>query len=497
MTTLVTGKDREEELIEATRPTTPEEIKRFIQKNKIQIVDFKFNDLPGLWQHFSIPASELVDYDKLESSIWVEGIGFDGSSIRGFQKIQESDMILIPDPATAALDPVCQIPTLSVICDIYDPITREPYSRDPRYIAKKAEEYLKKTGIADVSYWGPELEFFVFDDIRFDQGENFGFYYIDSVEGDWNTGKDEKPNLGYKSRYKEGYFPVPPHDTLQDIRSEMVLTLRRVGVPIEVHHHEVATAGQCEIDMRYSSLTKKGDDVMWYKYVIKNVARKYNKVATFMPKPIFKDNGSGMHVHQSLWKGGKPLFYDAKGYALTSEMCRWYIGGLLKHAHALMAFCAPTTNSYKRLVPGYEAPVNLVYSQRNRSAACRIPMYTSNPSAKRLEFRCPDPSANAYLAFSALLMAGLDGIQNRIDPGPPLDKNIYELEGSEKAKIRTVPGSLEESLSALEKDHDFLLKGGVFTQDVLDTWIAYKREVEIDPVRLRPHPHEFYLYFDI
>ena len=497
MTTLVTGKDREEELIEATRPTTPEEIKHFIQKNKIQIVDFKFNDLPGLWQHFSIPASELVDYDKLENSIWVEGIGFDGSSIRGFQKIQESDMILMPDPATAAVDPACQIPTLSIICDIYDPITREPYSRDPRYIARKAEEYLKKTGIADVSYWGPELEFFVFDDIRFDQGENFGFYYIDSVEGDWNTGKDEKPNLGYKPRYKEGYFPVPPHDTLQDIRSEMVLTLRKVGVPIEVHHHEVATAGQCEIDMRYSTLVKKGDDVMWYKYVVKNVARKYNKVATFMPKPIFKDNGSGMHVHQSLWKGGKPLFYDGKGYALTSDMCRWYIGGLLKHAHALMAFCAPTTNSYKRLVPGYEAPVNLVFSQRNRSAACRIPMYNSNPSAKRLEFRCPDPSANAYLAFSALLMAGLDGVQNRIDPGQPLDKNIYELEPAEKAKIRTVPGSLEESLEALEKDQEFLKKGSVFTQDVIDTWIAYKREAEIDPVRLRPHPHEFYLYFDI
>ncbi len=497
MSTLVTGKDREEELIEATRPTTPEEIKRFIQKNKIQIVDFKFNDLPGMWQHFSIPATELVDYDKLENSIWVEGIGFDGSSIRGFQKIQESDMILMPDPTTAAVDPVCQIPTLSIICDVYDPITREPYSRDPRYIARKAEEYLKKTGLGDVSYWGPELEFFIFDDIRFDQGENFGFYYLDYVEGDWNTGKEEKPNLGYKPRYKEGYFPVPPHDTLQDVRSEIILTLRRVGVPVEVHHHEVATAGQCEIDMRYASLTKMADNVMWYKYVVKNTARKYNKVATFMPKPIFKDNGSGMHVHQSIWKTGKNLFYDGKGYALTSEMCRWYIGGLLKHAHALMAFCAPTTNSYKRLVPGYEAPVNLVYSQRNRSAACRIPMYTSNPNAKRIEFRCPDPSANTYLAFPALLMAGLDGIQNRIDPGQPVDKNIYELDPAEKAKVRTVPGSLEESLNALEKDHEFLLKGDVFTEDVLETWLAYKREVEIDPVRLRPHPHEFYLYFDI
>jgi len=497
MTTLVTGKDREEELIEATRPTTPEEIKRFIQKNKIQIVDFKFNDLPGLWQHFSIPATDLVDYDKLEDSIWVEGIGFDGSSIRGFQKIQESDMILMPDPTTAAVDPVCQIPTLSIICDVYDPITREPYSRDPRYIARKAEEHLKKTGIADISYWGPELEFFIFDDIRFDQGENFGFYYIDSVEGDWNTGKDEKPNLGYKPRYKEGYFPVPPHDTLQDIRSEMILTLRRCGVPVEVHHHEVATAGQNEIDMRYASLTKMGDNVMWYKYVVKNVSRKYNKVATFMPKPIFKDNASGMHVHQSLWKTGKNLFFDGKGYALTSEMCRWYIGGLLKHAHALMGICAPTTNSYKRLVPGYEAPVNLVYSQRNRSAACRIPMYTSNPSAKRIEFRCPDPSTNAYLAFSAMMMAGLDGIQNRIDPGQPVDKNIYELSPEEMKNIRTVPGSLEEALDALEKDQEFLKKGGVFTQDVLDTWLEYKRTVEIDAIRLRPHPHEFYLYFDI
>lgn len=497
MSTLVTAKDREEELVEATRPTTPEEVKRFIQKNKIQVVDLKFNDLPGLWQHFSIPASDLTDYDKLEKSIWVEGIGFDGSSIRGFQKIQESDMILIPDPTTAVLDPVCQVPTLSLICDIYDPITKEPYSRDPRYVARKAEGYLKKSKIADISYWGPEAEFFIFDDIRFDQGENFGYYFIDSIEGDWNTGRDEKPNLGYKPRYKEGYFPVPPHDTLQDLRSEIMLTLRRSGVPVEVHHHEVATAGQCEIDMRYAPLTKMGDNLLMYKYVIKNVARKYNKTATFMPKPIFKDNGSGMHVHSSLWKDNTNLFYDGKGYALISDLCKWYIGGILKHAHAILAFAAPTTNSYRRLVPGYEAPVNLCYSARNRSAVCRIPMYSPSPAAKRVEFRAPDPSCNPYLAFAAILMAGLDGIQNKIDPGPPIDKNIYELPPEEKVKLKTVPGSLEEAINALEEDHEFLLKGDVFTKDVIETWIAYKREVEIDAIKLRPHPHEFYMYFDI
>ena len=492
MTTLVTERDREEELVEATRPSTPDEVKRFVQKNKIQVIDFKFNDLPGLWQHFSVPAQEL-----LGDGIWNDGIGFDGSSIRGFQKIQESDMILMPDPGTAVIDPVAQVPTLSIICNIFDPVTKEPYSRDPRYIAQKAEEYLKKTKIGTQSYWGPEAEFFIFDDIRFDQGENFGYYYIDSIEGDWTTGRDEKPNLGYKPRYKEGYFPVPPHDTLQDIRSEIMLTLRKVGVPVECHHHEVATAGQCEIDIRYSPLVRMADNLLMYKYVIKNVARKYNKVATFMPKPIFKDNGSGMHVHSSIWKDNTNLFFDAKGYALISETCKYYIGGLLKHAAAILAFGAPTTNSYKRLVPGYEAPVNLVYSARNRSAACRIPMYSAAPAAKRVEFRCPDPSCNPYLTFAAILMAGLDGIQNRIDPGAAVDKNIYELEGADKAKIKTVPGSLEESLEALERDHDFLLRGDVFTKDVIETWIAYKREVEIDAMRLRPHPHEFYLYFDI
>ena len=492
MTTLVTERDREEEIVEATRPTTADEVKRFVQKNKLQVIDFKFNDLPGLWQHFSVPAQEL-----LGDGIWNDGIGFDGSSIRGFQKIQESDMILMPDPSTAVIDPVAQVPTLSIICNIFDPVTKEPYSRDPRYVAQKAEEYLKKTKIGTLSYWGPEAEFFIFDDIRFDQGENFGFYYIDSVEGDWNTGKDEKPNLGYKPRYKEGYFPVPPHDTLQDIRSEIMLTLRKVGVPVECHHHEVATAGQCEIDIRYSPLVRMADNLMMYKYVIKNVARKYNKVATFMPKPIFKDNGSGMHVHSSIWKDNTNLFYDGKGYALISETCKYYIGGLLKHAAAILAFGAPTTNSYKRLVPGYEAPVNLVYSARNRSAACRIPMYSTAPAAKRVEFRCPDPSCNPYLTFAAILMAGLDGVQNKIDPGAAIDKNIYELEPHEKAKIKTVPGSLEEALEALERDHEFLLRGDVFTKDVIDIWLQYKREVEIDAMRLRPHPHEFYLYFDI
>ena len=476
---------------------TPEEVAKFIKEKGIQIVDLKFNDLPGLWQHFSIPPRELTELDDIQTSIWQDGIGFDGSSIRGFQKIQESDMILIPDPASARLDPICQVPTLSVLCDIQDPLTHEPYSRDPRYIAKKAETYLKSTGIADTSYWGPELEFFVFDDIRFDQTENSGYYFVDSIEGEWNSGRDEKPNLGYKPRFKEGYFPVPPHDSLQDIRSEMILTMEQVGMTIEVHHHEVATAGQCEIDMKFGPLVETADSVLWYKYIVKNIARKHGKVATFMPKPLFQDNGSGMHTHQSLWKDGQPLFFDESGYALTSQLCRWYIGGLLAHGRSLMAFCAPTTNSYKRLVPGYEAPVNLVYSARNRSAAARIPVYTAQPKAKRIEFRPPDPSCNPYLAFSAMLMAGLDGIEKKMDPGNPLDKNTYELSPAEAANLRTVPGSLEDALSALEEDHEFLLKGGVFTPDVIDVWLEYKRETEIDPIRLRPHPYEFYLYFDV
>ncbi len=479
---------------------TPEDLQQvsdLIKKNNILIVDLKFNDLPGLWQHFSIPPSELTEMDDLTTSIWVEGIGFDGSSIRGFQKIQESDMILIPDPTTARVDPACSVPTLSITCDIYDPLSKQPYTRDPRYIARKAEEHLRSTGIADTSFWGPELEFFIFDDIRFDQTENCGYYYVDSVEGEWNSGREENPNLGYKPRFKEGYFPVPPHDSFQDIRSEMILTMMDVGIPIEVHHHEVATAGQGEIDMKFDTLTSMADKVMWYKYIIKNIARKHGKVATFMPKPLFGDNGSGMHVHQSLWKNGNNIFYDPEGYALISDTARLYIGGLLKHAPALMAFCAPTTNSYKRLTPGFEAPVNLVYSARNRSAAARIPVYTPNPKTKRIEFRPPDPSANCYLAFSAMLMAGLDGIENQIDPGPPLDKNTYDLTSEEEAAIPKVPSSLEEAIRALEEDHDFLTKGGVFTSDVMEVWIEYKRENEIDPMRLRPHPWEFYLYFDV
>jgi glutamine synthetase len=474
-----------------------QQVFELIKAKHCQIIDLKFNDLPGLWQHFSMPVTELTEMDDLTKSIWEEGVGFDGSSIRGFQKIQESDMILMPDASTARLDPACQVPTLSIICDIYDPLTKQPYNRDPRHIAKKAEQYLRSTGIADVSFWGPELEFFIFDDVRFDQAEQYGFYYIDSAEGEWNSGRDEKPNLGYKPRFKEGYFPVPPHDSMQDLRSEIILTMINVGIPIEVHHHEVATAGQGEIDMKFDSLTNMADKVMWYKYIVKNVARKHGKVATFMPKPLFGDNGSGMHTHVSLWKNSSNVFYDPEGYALISETARYFIGGLLKHSGALMALCAPTTNSYKRLVPGYEAPVNLVYSARNRSACVRIPVYTPNPRTKRLEYRPPDASCNPYLAFPAMLMAGLDGIENEIDPGPPLDKSSYELTPEEETAITTTPGSLEEALCALEDDHDFLLKNGVFTSDVLDVYLEYKRQHELDPVRLRPHPWEFYLYFDV
>jgi glutamine synthetase len=475
----------------------PEQILEFVKKNKIQIVDLKFNDLPGLWQHFSIPASELTDIDDPTRGIWADGIGFDGSSIRGFQAIQESDMILMPDPETAVIDPICEVPTLSIICDIYDPLTKQPYTRDPRYISKKAERYLISTGIADTSYWGPEMEFFIFDDVRFDQNQHCGFYYVDSIEAAWNTGREENPNLGYKPRYKEGYFPVPPHDSLQDLRSEIILTMIKTGIPIEVHHHEVATAGQVEIDMKFDSLTRMGDKMMWYKYIAKNISKKHNKVATFMPKPIFEDNGSGMHVHQSLFKNNKNVFFDPKGYALISKTAKYYIGGLLKHAYSLSALVAPTTNSYRRLVPGYEAPVNLVYSARNRSACVRIPMYTDNPRTKRIEYRPPDNSCNGYLALAAMLMAGLDGIQNKIDPGEPLEKDSYHLSPKEAAAIKTVPSSLEEALDALEKDHDYLLKGGVFTRDAIEVWLDYKRSKEVDAIRLRPHPYEFNLYFDI
>ncbi|KVE41036.1 type I glutamate--ammonia ligase [Burkholderia sp. BDU5] len=477
------------------RPASVSDVIELVRTHGIQIVDLKFTDLPGLWQHFSITLPEL------HADLFGAGIGFDGSSIRGFQEIHESDMLLCPDPATAFVDPVCETPTLSILCDVIDPATHGPYSRDPRYVAKKAEAHLRGTGIATTCYVGPELEFFIFDSIRYGQDQHCGYYYVESAEGDWAAGRDEGAygggNLGYKQRYKEGYFPTPPNDTLQDIRSEIALTLQRAGVQVEVHHHEVATAGQNEIDMRFATLTRMADNVMIYKYVCKNVARRHGKVATFMPKPLFADNASGMHCHQSLWDDERNLFYDANGWALTSDLCRWYIGGLLEHAPALMAFCAPTTNSYKRLVPGYEAPVNLAMSQRNRSAAARIPMVSDAPAARRVEFRCPDPSANAYLAFAAMLMAGLDGIENKIDPGAPLDKNIYELPLEEASKIRQVPGSLDASLAALEADSAFLRKGDVFTGDVIRTWIDYKRKRELDTIKLRPHPWEFYLYFDV
>ncbi|MBN3818727.1 type I glutamate--ammonia ligase [Paraburkholderia sp. Se-20369] len=477
------------------RPQNASDVVALMRRHDIRIVDLKFTDLPGLWQHLSITRPEVHE------GLFDAGIGFDGSSIRGFQEIHESDMLLRPDPTTAFVDPMCDTPTLSLICDVIDPVQRQPYSRDPRYVARKAEAYLRQTGIATACYFGPELEFFIFDSIRFGQDQHSGYYYVESAEGDWATGRDEGAygggNLGYKARYKEGYFPVPPQDTLQEIRSEIALALEQAGVQVEVHHHEVATAGQNEIDIRFATLTRMADHVMIYKYLCKNVARRHGKVATFMPKPLFGDNASGMHCHQSLWDDARNLFYDANGWALTSELCRWYIGGLLHHAPALMALCAPTTNSYKRLVPGYEAPVNLAMSQRNRSAAARIPMYSDSPDARRVEFRCPDPSANAYLAFAAMLMAGLDGIEHRIDPGEPLDRNIYDLPPEEARNIRQVPGSLDAALRALEADHAFLLKGGVFSDDLIQTWIDYKRRREIDAIRLRPHPWEFYLYFDI
>lgn len=472
-------------------PKTANEVIKLARDVGVKIVDLRFVDLPGMWQHFSIPVEDLNE------DLFAEGIGFDGSSIRGFQQINESDMLLFPDPDTTYVDPVLEVPTLSIICDVKDPITGKPYSRDPRYVMQKAEAYLKSSGIADVSYWGPELEFYIFDDVRYEQTAYTGYYRIDSDEGIWNTGREESPNLGYKLRHKAGYFPVPPSDQLQDLRSEIILKMKDVGIPVEVHHHEVGTAGQGEIDMRFAPLKKMADNVMYYKYIIRNVSKKHGKVATFMPKPIFGDNGSGMHVHQSLWKNNTNLFYDEKGYSLLSQMALYYIGGLLKHAPALLALCAPTTNSYRRLVPGYEAPVNLAFSQRNRSAAVRIPVYSKSPKSKRIEFRCPDPSANPYLCFSALLMAGLDGIQNKVHPGEPLEKDLYELEPEEAAKIKSTPGSLGEVLDALEEDHAFLLKGDVFTEDLISTWISYKREHELAPVNLRPVPYEFFLYFDL
>jgi len=468
----------------------PSEVLQLCKDQKIRIVDIKFMDFPGLWQHCSFPAHTLNEKS------FMNGYGFDGSSIRGWQSINESDMLVVPDANTAVVDPFLEVPTLHMVGNIVDPITKEKYSRDPRNIAQKAEAYLSQTGIADTVNFGSEAEFFVFDDIRFDQNEHEGYYYIDSVEGRWNSGRDEKPNLGYKPRFKEGYFPVPPTDSYQDLRSEMVLLMEQCGLIVEAHHHEVATAGQMEIDIKYDSLTRCADNIMLFKYIVKNTARRHNKTVTFMPKPLYLDNGSGMHCHQSLWKKGEPLF-AGNSYAGLSEMALHYIGGLLKHAASVVAFAAPTTNSYKRLVPGFEAPVNLAYSRRNRSAAIRIPMYSDDPKAKRLEFRPPDPSCNPYIAYAAMMMAGLDGIQNRIDPGQPLDKDIYGLGPEDLKKVPTLPGSLDESLRALEKDHEFLLRGDVFTEDVIETWIDYKMKHEVQPLRMRPHPYEFALYYDI
>jgi glutamine synthetase len=461
----------------------------FAKKNRVQVVDLKFVDLIGTWQHFTIPASELTE------DLFKDGSGLDGSSIRGWKAINNSDMLVVPDPATACLDPFTAVPTLSLVGNVVDPISRETYERDPRYIAQKAEKYLQSTKIGDTSYWGPEAEFFIFDQARYDQTSHSGYYHIDSDEGVWNMGQDGI-NLGGKIRHKEGYFPVPPADTQQDIRSEMILEMEKVGILVEKHHHEVATAGQAEIDIRFDSLVRTADKMMMYKYIVKNVARRHGKTVTFMPKPIFGDNGSGMHTHQSIWKEGKPLF-AGKEYAGVSQMCLHYIGGILKHAPALAAITNPTTNSYKRLTPGFEAPVLLAYSSRNRSAGIRIPMYSPSPKAKRIEVRFPDPGANPYLAFSAMLMAGLDGIENKINPGEPAEKDLYDLEAKEAAKIRTMPGSLDEALNNLEKDHKFLLKGGVFTEDFIESWIGYKRSKEVDPMRLRPHPYEFFLYYDV
>jgi glutamine synthetase len=461
------------------------------KKHNAVMVDCRITDSPGLWQHCSHPISQL------EESTFEDGYGFDGSSIRGWRVINESDMLMIPDPSSAFIDPFLAHPTLVLICDVVDPLSRQPYGRDPRQIAKRAELYLQHSGVAETAYFGPEAEFFVFDSVRFGSGANHGYYELDSSEAVWNTDREEAGgNLGYKIRHKEGYFPVPPHDTQQDLRTEMCLEMEKMGIEIETHHHEVATAGQAEIDMKFDTLVSMSDKLMKYKYVVKNVARRHGLTATFMPKPLFQDNGSGMHTHQSLWKDGKPLFAGDK-YGGLSEMALYYIGGILKHSRALAAFTNPTTNSYKRLVPGYEAPVNLAYSSRNRSASCRIPTYSQSPKAKRVEVRYPDPACNPYLAFAAMLMAGIDGVLNKIHPGEPLDKNIYALSPEEAKGIPTMPGSLDEALVELENDHEFLLQGGVFNQDLVDSYIVYKRENDVDALRLRPHPHEFELYYDL
>lgn len=469
---------------------TPDDVLKMIKDQDIKMIDLKFIDMPGIWQHLT------MYHDQIDESSFTSGVPFDGSSIRGWKAINESDMSMVLDPTTVWIDPFMAEPTLSIICSIQEPRTGQPYSRCPRVIAQKAIEYLKSTGLGDTAYVGPEAEFFIFDDVRFDQTQNTGYYYLDSIEGRWNSGRVEPGgNLGYKPRYKEGYFPVAPTDTSQDMRTEMLLTMAELGVPIEKHHHEVATGGQCELGFRFDTLVRAADHLMTYKYVIKNVAKKYGKTVTFMPKPLFQDNGSGMHTHQSIWNNGQPLFAGDK-YAGLSDMALYYIGGLLKHAPALLALTNPTTNSYKRLVPGFEAPVNLAYSQGNRSASIRIPLSGTNPKAKRLEFRCPDATANPYIAFAAMLCAGIDGIKNKIHPGEPLDVDIYDLSPEELSKVPSTPGSLELALEALEKDHAFLTDTGVFTEDFINTWISYKIDNEVNPMRLRPHPYEFALYYD-
>jgi glutamine synthetase len=471
--------------------STAEEVLSYIAEEKVEFIDVRFVDLPGTVQHFTIPV------ETFDADVFTEGRMFDGSSIRGFQQIHESDMLLLPDPTSAVIDPFRRHKTLNMSFFVHDPLTGAPYTRDPRNVARKAQEYLKGTGIGDTAFFGPEAEFYIFDSARFATSPNEGFYHLDSIEGAWNTGSEENgANLAYKPGYKSGYFPVPPADHFTDLRSEMVRNLIKVGIETEMQHHEVGTAGQAEIDIRFGPLLEQADKLMLYKYIIKSTARAEGKTVTFMPKPLFGDNGNGMHVHQSIWKDGAPLFYDEVGYGGLSDVGRWYVGGLLKHAPSLLAFTNPTVNSYHRLVPGFEAPVNLVYSSRNRSACCRIPITGSNPKAKRIEFRVPDPSANPYLAFSAMLMAGLDGIKNKIEPPEPIDKDLYELPPDEAAAIDQVPGSLEAVLSNLEADHSYLTEGGVFTEDLVETWIDYKRTNELDPIRLRPTPHEFELYFD-
>jgi glutamine synthetase len=467
----------------------PKSVLDFARKHDAKVLDLRFTDIPGLWHHVSYPI------EKLTEPSFEEGFGIDGSSIRAWAGIHESDMLLKPDAGTYLLDPFTEVPTLVLVCDVVDPVTRQSYDRDPRYIARKAEDYLTSTGIADKAFFGAEAEFFIFDNVRFDQREQYGFYYIDAEEGRWNSGR-ELNNLGYRPRYREGYFPVAPTDHYQDLRSEMMLIMQSCGLEVECHHHEVATGGQTEIDLKYDPLVRSADKMLIFKYIVKNVANRNGKTVTFMPKPIFGDNGSGMHTHQSLWKGDDPLF-SGDGYAGLSQLALWYVGGLIKHGPALAAIIAPTTNSYKRLVPGFEAPVNLAYSRRNRSAACRIPMYSPSPQAKRVEFRPPDPSCNPYMAFASMLMAGLDGIEHRMDPGLPLDKDIYEMDPEEASGIPSMPGSLEDALDALQRDHAFLLKGDVFTEELLRAYVAYKRSKEVDAIRLRPHPYEFALYYDI